>query len=186
MLVFSNKKYTLVTTVSSLLIIINSSVHCGILVLSFCFFIVHCGMDKCNKELQLRKTLEEHFLSLTIPQNMFQNFQHSHNSHNFMRLHLGNQELGIFFWKPRFQHFSCHTVAFKEANPWNSFISRKCKKYISIFVRNTCLYLSGMHFYICLKWDSIFEESLDLDIFAVTRPRCCIWTSQIREIGDEN
>ena len=63
--------------------------------------------------MQQRVATEEDFGR----QNMFQNFQHSHNSHNFMRLHLGNQELGIFFGKPRFQRFSCHTVAFKEANP---------------------------------------------------------------------
>ena len=137
MLVFSNKKYTLLSTVSSLLI--NSSVHCGILVLSFCFFIVHCGMDKCNKELQLRKTLEEHFLSLTIPQNMFQNFQHSHN---FMRLHLGNQELGTFLENLDFNVFPVTRLHSKR-------LIREIHLYL--YVRNTFLYLSGIHFYICLK-----------------------------------
>ena len=148
MLVFSNKKYTLVTTVSSLLIIINSYVHCGILVLSFCFFIVHCGMDKCNKELQLRKTLEEHFLSLTIPQNMFQNFQHSHNSHNFMRLHLGNQELGIFFENLDFNVF-----------PFTRLHSKRLIREIHLYlgnVRNTFPYLSGIRVYICQECISIF------------------------------
>lgn len=47
--------------------------------------------------------------------------------------------------------------------------------HLYLYVRNTFLYLSGIHFYICLKQISIFEESPDLDIFAVTRPRCCIW-----------
>ena len=56
---------------------------------------------------------------------------------------------------------------------------RKCKKYISIFVRNTFLYLSEIDFYIWRK--SRFRHF------------CChkatmlhLEESQIREIGDEN